>query len=201
VTYSIIAACILIYGLQWLTGQRLTNAWIYVPSFTAEQPWRMITSTFLHGSPLHILFNMYTLYVFGSVIERLIGHGRFLVLYMVSGFAGSVAVLLLAPTVPVLGASGAIFGLMGAYFVITRHLGGNQTQVFVLIAINLAAGFFIPGISWQGHLGGLIGGLAVAAIYVSTRRRSQRTTQILGVAGVVVALILLTVAGVFLLGN
>jgi membrane associated rhomboid family serine protease len=135
------------------------------------------------------------------VLERLIGHVRFLVLYLVSGFAGSVAVLLLAPDIAVLGASGAIYGLIGAYFVITRHLGGRPTQILVVIALNLALGFFIPNVAWQAHVGGLVAGVAVALVYVSTRRRAQRRVQILGVAGVVLALVVLTVIGVSLMNR
>ena len=200
VTYSLIAACVLIYALQWITQGQLTNAWFYAAPLTAAEPWRMITSTFLHSqaSPLHLLFNMYSLFIFGPVLESLIGRVRFLVLYLVSGFAGSVAVLLLAPNIQVLGASGAIFGLMGAYFVITRHLGRGQTQVFIVIALNLVIGFVIPGVAWQAHLGGLIAGVAVSLVYVATRRRAQRPLQILGVAGIVVALAILTVIGVVL---
>ena len=198
VTYSLIAACVLIYGLQWITQQQITQAWIYWPPLTASEPWRMITSTFLHSpsSILHLLFNMYSLFIFGPVLESLIGRVRFLALYLVSGFAGSVAVLLLAPGIAVLGASGAIFGLMGAYFVITRHLGRGQTQVFIIIALNLVIGFVIPNVAWQAHLGGLIAGVAVAMVYVSTRRRAQRPVQILGVVGIVLALVALTVVGV-----
>jgi membrane associated rhomboid family serine protease len=199
VTYSLIVACVLIYGLQLLTQGELTNAWFYRPSLTEYEPWRMITSTFLHGSPVHLLFNMYSLFIFGPAIERFIGRVRFLALYLVSGFAGSVAVLLLAPDSDVLGASGAIFGLIGAYFIITRHLGGRSTQILVLIAINLALGFFLPFVAWQAHVGGLVAGVAVALVYVSTRRRAQRPVQILGVLGIVIALVALTVLGINLL--
>jgi membrane associated rhomboid family serine protease len=198
VTYSLIVACVVVYALQWITGQALTNAWFYYPPLTQSQPWRMVTSIFLHApsNPLHLILNMYSLYVLGPTIEILLGRVRFLVLYLVSGFAGSVAVLLLAPDSQVVGASGAIFGLMGAYFLITRHLGRGQAQIFVVIALNLAIGFFISGIAWQAHLGGLAGGLAVSAVYLATRRREQRPLQIIGVAGIVIALLVLTVVGV-----
>jgi len=201
VTYSLIAVNVLVYALQWLTQGQLTQAWIYWPPLTASEPWRMITSTFLHSpsSILHILFNMYSLFIFGPVIESLIGRVRFLVLYLVAGFAGSVAVLLLAPTVPVLGASGAIYGLIGAYFVITRHLGRGQTQLFIVIALNVVLGFVIPNVAWQAHVGGLVAGVAVSAVYVATRRHAQRPLQILGVVGIVIALVVLTVIGVFLM--
>jgi hypothetical protein len=80
--------------------------------------------------------------------------------------------------------------------VITRHLGRGQTQVFIVIALNLAIGFFIPNVAWQAHVGGLVAGVAVALVYVATRRRAQRALQIAGVIGIVVALVLLTVVGV-----
>ena len=198
VTFSLIAACVVVYGLQFLTKQALTEAWIYYPPLTATQPWRMITSAFLHspGTVLHILFNMYALFVFGPVIEHLLGRWRFLALYLIAAFAGSVGVLLLAPGTAVLGASGAIFGLLGALLIVHRGLGGNPTQIIVVIGINLALGFFIAGVAWQAHVGGLIGGAAVAGVYMATRHRSKRNLQILGVAGVVAALVALTLLGI-----
>ena len=115
--------------LQFLTKQALTEAWIYYPPLTAAQPWRMITSAFLHspGTVPHILFNMYALFVFGPVLERLLGGGAFLALYLVAAFGGSVGVLLyLAPGTAVLGASGAIFGLLGALLIV--HGGRAATR-------------------------------------------------------------------------
>jgi membrane associated rhomboid family serine protease len=201
VTYSLIGACVIVYGAQWLTGQELTTAWAYWPPLTAAEPWRMLTSAFLHSadSIAHLLLNMLTLYLFGPPLESLLGRVRFLVLYLVAAFAGSVAVLLISPNAIVLGASGAIFGVMGGYFVVLRRLGRNSVQLLVVIALNLAIGFFIPQVAWQAHLGGLLGGVAVAGVYVLTRRREQRRAQVLGVAGIVVILLLLTVLGATLL--
>jgi membrane associated rhomboid family serine protease len=200
VTYSIIALCLLVYVLQLLPGSSVTQALIYYPPLTYAEPWRMITALFVHSpsSILHVAFNMYTLFVFGPILERLLGRGRFLALYLISGFGGSVAVLWLTPSTPVLGASGAIFGLLGAFFVIQRKLGGNNIQLLILIGINLVIGF-LPGlnISWQAHVGGLITGCAVAFVYVRTRRADQRAVQVLLVAAIVVALIGLTVARAF----
>ncbi len=85
------------------------------------------------------------------------------------------------PQVPVVGASGALFGLMGAYFIVVRSTGGNSTQIFTLIAINFGLGFFVSGISWEGHLGGLVTGLAIAGIYSQTRQSEKRVQQIFGV--------------------
>lgn len=209
VTYAIMAVCVIVYLLQLIPGLGVTQAVIYAPAYTIPatgaplEPWRMITSMFAH-SPVsaqnpfgifHILLNMYTLFVLGPSIERMLGKGRFLALYLIAGFGGSVAVALLAsPLSAVLGASGAIFGLMGAYFIINRHLGGSSAQIVVLVVINLAFGFVVSGISWQAHLGGLIAGGLVAFVYVRTRAIRKRNQQILLVAAIVVGLVLLTVA-------
>jgi membrane associated rhomboid family serine protease len=160
----------------------------------------MITTIFLHASVLHILFNMYSLFIFGPIMEQLLGRARFLALFFLAGFGGSVAVLLIAPNVAVLGASGAIFGLFTGFFVIQRRLGGNSNQLLVLIVINLVIGF-IPGlgIAWQAHVGGLVVGGAVAWIFTRTRNRTQRVEQFLMLGGVAVALIALTVVGVALM--
>ena len=164
-----------------------TQAWTiytfaYVPSLTPYEPWRMLTTAFLHSwtSIWHILFNLYTLVVFGPMVEMWLGRGRYLVLYLVSAFAGSVAVLWLAsPGTLVVGASGAIFGLLAAIVVIQRGLGANPAQLLVLIVLNLAIGF-IPGlnIAWQAHVGGLVGGLLIGLIYVETRKLSRRRWQL-----------------------
>jgi membrane associated rhomboid family serine protease len=106
---------------------------------------------------------------------------------------GSLAVLWLSnPQTPVVGASGALFGLMGAYFVVIRSLGGNASQIFILVGINFALGIFIPGISWEGHLGGLVTGLLIAGIYAATRKPNQKLLQLAGVGGVWVVIYLLT---------
>lgn len=203
VTYSLIAVTALVYVLQILPGSQVTSALAFFGPFTPSQPWRLVTALFVHsqGSLLHILFNMFSLFIFGPLLEGAVGRARFLALYLVSGIGGSVAVLLLAPTTPVVGASGAIFGLLGAYFVIQRRLGGNNVQLLIVIGLNLVIGF-LPGtnIAWQAHLGGLIVGCAVALVYVRTRRRDQRTTQIALVAGIGAVLGVITVAGISLYG-
>lgn len=197
ITYAIIALCLIVFILQMLPNSPVTNALLYYPPFTAVEPWRMLTALFVHspGSLLHILFNMYSLFIFGPILERMLGRARFIALYLISGFGGSVAVLLIAPGTPVVGASGAIFGLLGAFFVIQRKLGGNSVQLLVVIGINLVIGF-IPGtnIAWQAHVGGLITGVAIAVIYLRTRRGDQRNLQLLAVTVVVVALVVITVA-------
>lgn len=202
VTWGIIAVCVVVYVLQLLPGSAVTQDLLYYPPYTLTEPWRMITAIFVHSqtSFLHILLNMVSLYLFGPIVERLLGRVRYLALYLLSGLGGSVAVLLIAPDTPVVGASGAIFGLLGAFFVIARRLGGNSSQILIVIVINLGIGF-LPGtnIAWQAHLGGLVTGAAVALVFLLTRRTSQKTVQIVGVLGIFVALIGLTILGVRLL--
>ena len=194
VTYTLIGLNTVLYALEFLSGGALFPWLAYRSDFTETQPWRMLTSAFMHGSIWHLLFNMYSLFIFGPIIEHLVGRVRFLALYLLAAFGGSVAVLVLAPSQAVVGASGAIFGLLGAFFIIQRRLGGNNTGLLVLIGLNLVIGF-IPGmsISWQAHIGGLIAGAAVAAIYTATRRPKQKAVQVAGLVGVAAALVAITV--------
>lgn len=201
VTYSLMALCVAIWLLQIIPGSPVTQVMLYWPPLTASEPWRMLTALFVHsqGSLFHIAFNMFSLFILGPILESALGRGRFLALYLISGFGGSVAVLLLAPTTAVVGASGAIFGLLGAIFIIQRKLGGNTTQLLVVIVLNLAIGF-LPGtnIAWQAHLGGLVAGAAIAFVYLRTRRVDQTRTQALLVAAVAIALVVITIVGVSL---
>lgn len=201
VTWSIIGLCAIIFVLQLLPNSPVTNALFYYAPYTSTEPWRMITALFVHSPTFipHILLNMYSLWVIGPILERMLGRIRFLALYLLSGLGGSVGVLLLAPGTPVVGASGAIFGLLGAFFVIQRKLGGNTLQVLIVIGLNLVAGFVVPGVAWQAHVGGLVVGAAVALVYLRTRRADQRTVQIILTTGIFVALVLITLAGLYLL--
>jgi membrane associated rhomboid family serine protease len=197
VTYSIIALCVLVWVAQLLSGGVVTQALLYFPPWTATEPWRLITSAFVHSatSPFHILFNMWALWLFGSMLERMLGRWRFLALYLLSALGGSVAVLWLSPLTPVVGASGAVFGLFGAFFMIQRRLGGNSIQLIIVIGLNLAIGFIVPGISWQGHVGGLLVGVAVAWVFVLTRSPRKRNAQLLGLGAILAVLVALTVLG------
>jgi membrane associated rhomboid family serine protease len=198
VTISLIMINLVIWLLQVIPGSTLTSTLFYAPLLTVIEPWRMITAGFVHSpdSFWHILLNVYSIYIFGRVIEPMLGPVRFLVLYLVSIFGGSAMVLWLSePVVPVVGASGAFFGLMGAYLIMLRAIGDNSGLLVGLIAVNLAFGFLVPGISWQGHLGGLLAGMAVTAVYARTRYKSglSQKIQVLGVIGLIA---LATVAGV-----
>lgn len=195
VTYSILAIMVVVYLLQQVTGGTVTGALAYHPGLTESQPWRMLTSLFVHsqGSIFHILFNGYALWLFGRMLEPSLGRWRFLTLYLLSGLGGSAAVLWLSPNTWVVGASGAVFGLFAAMFVIQRGLGGNATQLLVVIGLNLVIGF-IPGsnISWQAHLGGLVVGALVALVFMKTRSPRQSGRQRLLLSGVL-ALLLVTI--------
>jgi membrane associated rhomboid family serine protease len=192
VTWSIIAITVAIFLLDLVSGGGV-NGWLtYYPVFTPWVPWTMLTAVLAHASIIHLAVNMLSLWVLGPMLEHMVGRIRFVALYLVAGFGGSVAVLWLAPQGGVLGASGAIFGLLGALFVIQRGLGGNSSQLVLVIALNLAIGFFVSNISWQAHLGGLVAGALVAWVFMRTRKRQQRTLQVILVAGVAVLLVLLT---------
>lgn len=189
---------LVIWLLQVIPGSSVTTAMFYAPLLTVLEPWRMLTAGFVHSpdSFWHILINIYSIYIFGRIIEPMLGRSRFLALYLISIFGGSAAVLWLSePVIPVVGASGAFFGLMGAYLIMLRAIGDNSGLLVGLIAVNLAFGFIVPGISWQGHLGGLLAGMAVTAVYARTRYKSglAQKIQVLGVVGLIV---LITVAGV-----
>ena len=201
VTYTIIAICVVVYISQMLSDGVVTNALFYHPALTDTQPWRMITSLFVHspGSYLHIIFNMFSLFIIGPPLETALGRWRFLAIYLLSGLGGSVAVLLMTPTTGVLGASGAIFGLLGAFFIIQRHLGGRNMQIIVVIGINLVIGFIIPNVAWQAHVGGLVVGGIVAFVFLRTKARVKRNEQLLLLFSVFVGLVVLTFVGVALL--
>jgi membrane associated rhomboid family serine protease len=147
--------------------------------------WRLITATFLHYGPFHLLLNMLALYWFGSLLEQRIGSGRFIMLYLVSGLAGSAGALLLDPTVPTVGASGAIFGILGAGLVLEHQrdyvFGGSALGIIV---INLVLTFSISSISIGGHLGGLIGG-ALATLGMTRFGRGHAAYGRAGGLGVV----------------
>ncbi|PVZ96322.1 rhomboid family intramembrane serine protease [Amnibacterium flavum] len=194
---------LVIYLLQLLPGigTAVTSALLYAPQYSVPQsgypfePWRLITVAFVHSPQqiLHIAFNMLALWMFGQQLETMLGKGRFVALYLISALGGSVAVLYLGNG-PVVGASGAIFGLLGAFFILVRKLGGKATGLLIVIGLNLAVGFFVGSISWQAHVGGLIAGVLVGLIYVQTRHRRLRPAQI----GLLVGLaVVLFIAGIW----
>ena len=163
------------------------------------QYYRLLTSAFLHEQglsgfgPLHIIFNMWALILVGPALERFLGRLRFLAVYLLSALGGSVLFYLLAPVNEFgLGASGAIFGLFGAYFVVARRLRVDSRSIIFLIVLNLGISFAVPGIAWQAHVGGLLTGGLLTAAYAYAPR-SQRTLVQVGATVVVVALLVIAV--------
>ena len=191
VTLGLVLLNLAIWVLQILPGATLTNQLAFVPLSVYSEPWRMITAGFAHSetNPLHVLLNMYSLYIFGSVLEPLLGRVRFLAVWLLSIFGGSVAVMYLnTPDTWVLGASSGVFGLMAAYFVVLRAVGQNSRGLMGLIAINLAFGFLMPGVSWQAHLGGLLAGGALTAVYAQGKSKRAQLVGAIAVALIFVAL-------------
>jgi membrane associated rhomboid family serine protease len=204
VTLSIIGICVAVWVLQQVSDA-VTAELAFVPFLGASEPWRFVTAAFAHSpsQTLHILFNMYALWVLGQYLEPMLGQLRFAALYLVSAVGGSVGYLLLAapPTAdgslavnaswvtPVVGASGAVFGLFGALILLNRHLGRSSASMFVILGINAVLGFVVPGVAWQAHLGGLVTGLALAAVITATAAQNRRRLQLPALAAVVVVLI------------
>jgi membrane associated rhomboid family serine protease len=157
--------------------------------------WQLLTNAFTHVEIWHIAANMLALWFLGPQLEAVLGRTRFLALYLVSALAGSVTVYWLADEhTATLGASGAIFGLFGALFVIVIKVGGDLNQLLWLLAINAFITFVVPNVSWQGHVGGLVGGALVTALLVYAPKERRVLLQYAGVGLVVLALAAATVA-------
>lgn len=207
VTGAIVAVTVLVYVIEVALPGPVVDALAFSPENALVQagdrfePWRMLTTLLVHAPirlpydvlPItHILFNMYALYLFGRPLEDLIGRSRFLALYLLSGFGGSFAVLVagLAGLLngPVIGASGAVFGILGASVVVQRRLGGDVRYLVALIAINFALGFVVGGgsIAWEAHVGGLVVGALTGWLFVQNRGPRRRDRAI--VVGVVVGM-------------
>ncbi|OUE19047.1 Rhomboid protease GlpG [Clavibacter michiganensis] len=203
VTYAIMAVCAVVWILQVLpiVGDRVTTSLWFAPVYGSlaandYEPWRMLTSAFTHSpsSIFHILLNMLSVFVFGRVLEPMLGRARFLALFLISALGGSLGVEVIGaamgePLQAVVGASGAIFGLMGGYFVLARKLGGNVGPLLGIIVLNLLLGFVVQGVSWQAHVGGLVTGAVVALVLLRTRDARRRSLQVGSLAGLAVAIL------------
>jgi membrane associated rhomboid family serine protease len=191
ITNALIAINVAIYligasqggGFNNPGGSLYAKLWLDAPQLDNGGWWRLVTTMFLHASILHIAFNMWALWVIGKPVEQYLGPVRYIGLYFVSGLAGSAGALLQTPGVTV-GASGAIFGILGAMMILEWQITGRLAgQAATLIAINLVISFAIPGISWGGHVGGLIGGILIMLAYAHWRGGRAQFGQ-LGLGGV-----------------
>lgn len=177
VTWALIIACVAVWLVEVLAGflSPVLQNWLIVqgmatPATMVREPWTIVTSMFLHApnSILHILFNMIALYSVGPELERLMGHWRFLGLYMISGLGGALGLMAWGALAPggqgwryaAYGASGALFGLFAALLVVYRRIGADIRSMLVWMAVNFALPFVVGGVAWQAHVGGfVVGGL------------------------------------------
>jgi membrane associated rhomboid family serine protease len=167
-----------------IRGQILTPTGIEFVGVAEGEWWRLVTAAFLHANLIHLGMNMLGLWWFGAPVEAALGRTRFLLLYVVSGLAGSAGALIASPNGITVGASGCLFGLLGAALVLERQgtyvFGGGALGIIV---INLAFTFLVPGISIGGHLGGLVGG-ALGALALSRFGRGHAVYGRIGLSGV-----------------
>jgi membrane associated rhomboid family serine protease len=189
------------FGVGGGNGSRLyADFALYGPLIDhAHEYWRLVTGGFLHAGFLHIAFNMYLLYILGQMLESSMGSVKFALLYFAALLAGSAGALVVQPDAVTVGASGAVFGLMGATFLEMRHrgmdpmAGGVFGSIGGLILINLAFSFVISGISIGGHIGGLIGGGLVALAYQQAARLRQPALAYAGATAVAVGSVVIGV--------
>jgi membrane associated rhomboid family serine protease len=179
VTKFLSISLIAIFLLQELTGTLLVKSFaLFAPLVTSGEWWRLISAGFLHGSIIHLLFNVYILWVIGSQLESIVGNIKFVIIYFVSLLGGSVASYLFSPFGSYsIGASGAIFGLMGAMLVVGRKRNLDISQITTLVAINIVIGFVLSGIDWRAHLGGLATGAFITWVLInatSLKEKNQR---------------------------
>jgi membrane associated rhomboid family serine protease len=183
-------------------GSLFENGVLFGPLVADGEWWRLVTAGFLHASPIHLLFNMLMLWWFGAPLESLLGRARFLAIYFVSILAGSAGALLLAPDSAVVGASAAVFGILGAGLVLER----NRIQVFggsalLVVAFNLLLSFVLSYVSLGGHLGGLAGGAASMLVLTHFGKRHALygradATTIVGLVGIAVVSVAISYARV-----
>jgi membrane associated rhomboid family serine protease len=202
ITYALIGLDVVLYVMQFFAPKDASNGYDIITLNFGMWPigiavdnewWRLASAAFLHGGWMHLAFNMYVLYALGPTLERIMGHSRYLILYVLAALGGGVASYVFSPmnTVSV-GASGAIFGLMGALVVAGRRLKYDITQVLFLLGINVVIGFLSPGVDWRAHLGGLVTGALVAALFVMPKPRYRLPIQVVGILALVVVLAAMT---------
>lgn len=177
-----------------IPGQLVTLLLGFYAPVALTEPWRFVTVAFVHYGFLHFVMNMVALYFLGPQLERAIGKGLFVASYFVTAVAGSVLAGFLSPTSLVVGASGAIFGLLGMYLGLQRQVGRVNPTLLLVIGANLVIGFVLGGISWQSHVGGLLAGIALgyaiaAGLKKGRRDRAWQWTGLIAAAVVALAVV------------
>ena len=174
VTTALVGACGAAFALQVALPSFTGRFWMRGVEVADGQWYRLLTAGFLHVSVVHILFNMWALWVVGRPLEAMLGRVRYGALYAVSLLGGSAASYLFGePLTPSLGASGAIFGLFGGLLVVARRMHLNMSGLVAIVGINLALPFFMPSIDWHAHVGGLVAGAATTAVMAYAPRPSR----------------------------
>ena len=181
VTTALVALCIFLAVASYIRPSTVVDLFFYPPVAYIE-PWRFITSAFLHSGVMHIFFNLYALLLLGMQLEPYLGKARFLTLYLASAIGGNLAVLGYGAlvgniNVGVVGASGAIFGLFGAMLVVSRAHGLNTSGLAFVLLINFAMVFVVPNISWQSHVGGFLMGALVMYVWHKLRLSGRRLAR------------------------
>ena len=200
VTRWILITCVSIFVLELLLGgaNGFALGFGMIPiAIVQGEWWRLVTSTLLHGSILHLLFNMYALYWLGPQLERTLGYLRFGALYFLAALGGSVASYWFSPIYTIsVGASGAIFGLITATIVIGRQVNSDVSQLLVLLGINVVIGFLQPNIDWRAHFGGALIGAAVAYTFTKGTRLNRDRIHAVGTGGILALLVFAVIARV-----
>lgn len=200
VTFTIIGICVAIHLLPWagvVSSNWLVQWFSLWPRAVAfGEVWRLITAAFLHGGLLHLLMNMYMLFVLGKQLEFALGRGRFIALYVISALGGSAASYWFnAVDTPSVGASGAIFGLFAAVFMFGRERGLNVQEIAAVVGLNLVIGFVVPGIDWRAHIGGLVTGAIVGWALIPQRKKVLQWLIPLIAVGSILTAVLMRTAG------
>jgi membrane associated rhomboid family serine protease len=196
VTWSLIAINLVAFLAEVARPSLLFDWELWGNGVASGQWYRLLTSAFTAPGTsfgglgfLDVAFNLYALYLVGPELERLLGHARYLAVYLLSAVGGAVAYYyMVSPEATAAGASGAVFGLFGAWFVVARRLQLDSAPIVMLIVINLVFGFVVHGIAWQDHLGGLATGALVTAAYAYAPRGSRQAVQVAATIAVIAAL-------------
>ncbi|MGF1645675.1 MAG: rhomboid family intramembrane serine protease [Kineosporiaceae bacterium] len=199
-TYGLLVVLLVVFLAQLASGSRVTAELALVPALSQAEPWRLLTVALVHSPGFlgHILLNGLILWSVGREAERMLGAWRYVAVLVLTTLGGSVAILWLTPVesfgVPTVGISGAVFGLFGAALALEWRQGRPVVRQLVVLLAFAMLGIVLPSISWQGHLGGLVIGVAAGVVLAAAPRRSRTRWQIIGLvalAAVLVAFVLL----------